>query len=204
MPMTIFGDTKWQCLARGDESLNGKIDNRICHDSPLHWPGDEPYPFGIDPVWHGTKTELTFTNSVKMKMSIILGVIHMNLGIIMSVFNHRYFQDSLSIWFEFLPQLLFLNSLFGYLCFLIIYKWTIDFREDDRGKADLYSVMIDMFLSPGAVEDDGRLYDGQASMQVFLLLIAFASIPLMLLPKPLILRKRHQSGHMVSTEMVNI
>jgi len=204
MPMTIFGDTKWKCLdesgsvrvASGDESLNGKIDNRICHDIPLNWASDEPYPFGLDPIWHGTKTELTFTNSVKMKMSIILGVIHMNLGIIMSVFNHRYFQDSLSIWFEFLPQLLFLNSLFGYLCFLIIYKWTIDFREDDRGRADLYSVMIDMFLSPGAVEDDGRLYDGQASMQVFLLLIAFASIPLMLLPKPLILRKRHQSGHM--------
>ncbi len=41
---------------------------------------------------------------MKMKMSIIMGVIHMNLGILMSLFNNQYFRDSLSIWAEFVPQ----------------------------------------------------------------------------------------------------
>lgn len=213
MPMTIFGDTKWQCLD-GDgfiqRTANGTVDNRICHGFPLNWtagpplddPGKEPYgrmanspyPFGFDPVWHGAKTELTFTNSLKMKMSIILGVIHMDLGIIMSLFNQMYFRDHLSIWCEFVPQFLFLNALFGYLCFMIIYKWTLNWRVVSEGKADLYNVMINMFLQPGTIMSAGRLYSYQGLVQVILVLVAVVSIPWMLLPKPLILRSKHLSG----------
>jgi len=151
-------------------------------------PGSAPYPFGIDPIWHGTKTELPFLNSFKMKMSIIVGVIHMNLGIVCSLFNQMFFKDKLSIFCEFIPQMLFLNSLFGYLSFLITLKWITG------STADLYNIMIYMFLSPGSLDESNRLFPGQAGFQVILVLIALVCIPWMLLPKPMILKKRHEQA----------
>lgn len=41
---------------------------------------------------------------MKMKMSILLGVAHMNLGIVMSLWNNMYFKDRLSTICEFIPQ----------------------------------------------------------------------------------------------------
>lgn len=95
-----------QCFVNGvvDASIT---DMRACPDvkgEVAFPPGMPPYPFGVDPVWHGTKSELPFLNSMKMKMSILLGVVHMNLGIIMSWFNNLYFRDRLSTICEFIPQ----------------------------------------------------------------------------------------------------
>ena len=52
----------------------------------------------MDPVWRGTKTELPYLNSLKMKMSILIGVTHMNLGIIMSLFNNNYFRCNKNVF----------------------------------------------------------------------------------------------------------
>lgn len=95
-----------QCLVDGVVQ-SSVTDLRSCPEvgGEVAFPaGAAPYPFGVDPVWHGTKAELPFLNSMKMKMSILLGVTHMNLGIMMSLVNHMHFRDRLSTLAEFVPQ----------------------------------------------------------------------------------------------------
>ena len=97
-------------------------DMRACpeaHGEVLFVKGASPYPFGVDPVWHGTKSELPFLNSMKMKMSIILGVTHMNLGIVMSLFNNMYFKDRLSTICEFIPQVWAAAKGMSHICALL-------------------------------------------------------------------------------------
>lgn len=179
VPFELFGRSAYACrdLSCRDATTVGLIKVR------------DTYPFGVDPVWHGTRSELPFLNSLKMKMSILLGVAQMNLGIILSYFNATYFRNNLNIWFQFIPQMIFLNSLFGYLSLLIIVKWCTG------SQADLYHVMIYMFLSPTDELGENQLFPGQKTAQLVLLLLALVSVPWMLLPKPFLLKKQHQDRH---------
>jgi len=175
VPFNIFGPSAYACRDAScrDAYSTGLIKVR------------EAYPFGVDPVWHGSRTELPFLNSLKMKLSILIGVTQMNLGIIMSYFNGKFFHNPLNIWYQFVPQIIFLNSLFGYLSLLIIIKWC------SGSQADLYHVMIYMFLSPTDELGENQLFWGQRIVQMVLLLLALVAVPWMLLPKPLLLKRQH-------------
>ncbi|KAJ1909309.1 H(+)-transporting V0 sector ATPase subunit a [Tieghemiomyces parasiticus] len=157
------------------------------------------YPLGLDPNWHGTENMLLFSNSYKMKMSIVFGVIQMSFGIILTVFNHRYFKKAINIYCEFIPQLTFMLCLFGYLTVLIIYKWLVDWNATDASGHLLYNsppgllnTLIFMFLAPGSVKPEDQLYPGQAFVQTVLVLVAVVCVPWMLLTKPLLLRREHK------------
>ncbi|CAK8569052.1 unnamed protein product [Lathyrus sativus] len=179
VPFELFGPTAYGCRDPScrDATTIGLIKVR------------NTYPFGVDPKWHGTRSELPFLNSLKMKMSILLGVSQMNLGIILSYYNAKYFENNINIWHQFVPQMLFLNSLFGYLSLLIIVKWCTG------SQADLYHVMIYMFLSPTDDLGENQLFAGQKFLQIMLLLLALVAVPWMLLPKPFLLKKQHRERH---------
>jgi V-type H+-transporting ATPase subunit a len=61
------------------------------------------YPVGIDPTWHLGINELTFLNSLKMKISVILGVLQMSLGVCMKAFNAVHFGRKMDFFYEFVP-----------------------------------------------------------------------------------------------------
>uniref|UniRef100_A0A674MDZ0 V-type proton ATPase subunit a n=1 Tax=Takifugu rubripes TaxID=31033 RepID=A0A674MDZ0_TAKRU len=150
-----------------------------------------PYPIGIDPIWNIAVNKLTFLNSFKMKMSIILGVIHMLFGVSLSLFNHLYFKKPLNIYLGFIPEVIFMSSLFGYLVILIFYKWVSFTARTSKDAPSLLIAFINMFLFNYNDPSNKPLYSGQMGLQIFLVLIALACVPCMLVVKTLVLRRQH-------------
>uniref|UniRef100_A0A8C3A8L6 V-type proton ATPase subunit a n=1 Tax=Cyclopterus lumpus TaxID=8103 RepID=A0A8C3A8L6_CYCLU len=151
-----------------------------------------PYPFGIDPIWNMAVNRLSFLNSYKMKMSVIIGVIHMSFGVVLSVFNHLHFRQKFNVYLLFLPELLFLLCLFGYLVFMIIYKWLAFDARSSSAAPSILIHFINMFVMQG--KDITPLFPGQVGLQIFLVVIALLSVPVMLLGKPLYLYWLYRGG----------
>ena len=110
------------------------------------------YPVGIDPIWYGTKQELVFLNSFKMKISVILAIAHMTLGIIQKGFNAVYFKDMPKLLNEFLPQLILLLAVFGYMDFLIIVKWNTNYTGHTSEAPSIIVTIVNFFLKGGEVK----------------------------------------------------
>jgi len=162
-----------------------------------------PYVFGLDPIWQVSTNKIMFQNAFKMKMSVLLGVTHMLFGVFMSLWNAIYFKKSLNIFAEFIPQVIFLCGLFGYLCFLILIKWWMYYATMDPAQVansekcapNLIIVFINMMLfnfENKHTEDclTSYLYPGQQYVQMLLVLISVCCVPVMLFVKPLALRKQ--------------
>uniref|UniRef100_A0A8C1JPJ0 V-type proton ATPase subunit a n=1 Tax=Cyprinus carpio TaxID=7962 RepID=A0A8C1JPJ0_CYPCA len=149
-----------------------------------------PYPLGIDPIWNMAVNRLTFLNSYKMKMSVIIGVIHMTFGVVLSVFNHLHFRQKFKIYLLFLPELLFLLCLFGYLVFMIFYKWLAFSVRDSQLAPSILIHFINMFLMQESAT--APLYPGEMALQVFLVVVALLSVPVLLFGKPLYLYWLHR------------
>jgi len=141
--------------------------------------------FGIDPGWIDASNMIIFMNSFKMKMSIILGIAHMSFGVCINVLNDIFFNKKINIFCEFLPEIIMLNSLFGYLCLLIIKKWLTDWTG--AVAPSLLNVLINMVLNPGHVIEEEYIYFGQSIVQVILLLSFIICIFWLLLAKPYVI-----------------
>ncbi|CAJ0579597.1 unnamed protein product, partial [Mesorhabditis spiculigera] len=82
-----------------------------------------PYPFGLDPIWNIAENKLNFMNSMKMKLSVIIGICQMTFGVVLSYQNYKARNSKIEIFTVFIPQMLFMGCIFIYLCLQIIIKW---------------------------------------------------------------------------------
>jgi V-type H+-transporting ATPase subunit a len=81
------------------------------------------YAFGVDPAWSLSPQKLTYTNAIKMRMAVIIGVWHMSMAIVVKGTNAVKEKQWLVLCFEVIGGLIILNGLFGYMDALIILKW---------------------------------------------------------------------------------
>ena len=147
------------------------------------------YPVGLDPSWIGTVNELTYTNSLKMKLSIIVGVLHMMLGIFIRGINNINAKNHTAFYFEFIPQFLFMGLMFGYLISMIFYKWGTDYDSNTHEAPSLLTIMINMAIKLGEIDGkplfESFLGFSQESINRLILFICVLLIPIMLLVKPI-------------------
>ncbi|XP_050502379.1 V-type proton ATPase 116 kDa subunit a 1 isoform X3 [Diabrotica virgifera virgifera] len=180
--------------------------------------GGTPYPIGMDPVWQLAKNKIIFQNSFKMKISIILGILHMLFGVVMSLLNNMYFKDKLSTLAEFIPQIIFLVFLFFYMVILMFIKWFLyyanevdtdeAFRLGTRCAPNVLITFINMILQKETPFEPRcgtyNMYSGQLGFQKFLFACAMFCVPWMLLAKPIVImreRKRTQQYSVTHQQM---
>ncbi|XP_076171994.1 V-type ATPase subunit a family protein Vha100-2 [Ptiloglossa arizonensis] len=200
--VNIFGSS-WQ-ISYNTQTI---LDNDVLQlDPATHDYKQVPYPLGMDPVWVLAENKIIFLNSYKMKLSIIFGVVHMIFGVCMSVINIMFFKRYSSLFFEFLPQVLFLIFLFFYLVVLMFVKWVLyDAASEDKKflptcAPSVLITFINMMLgghTPMAAGCPEYMFPGQASLQLVLVILAVLCIPIMLFGRPvyfLLSRKRKKMG----------
>lgn len=181
MPLGIFGSCYKNVLDEKGEKIGEREKDCV-------------YPIGMDPKWYVSTNELAFVNSLKMKTSVILGIIQMILGIILKGMNDLYFKNYINIIFEFIPQIIFMVFLFGYMIAMIFIKWGTDWSNDTSKAPSIISQLLMIFLNLGSVgpeenktpliyKDDYRI---QEQFQYYLLIISAICVPVMWFPKPII------------------
>ena len=142
-PMGFFGTSRW--LGPGGETCANGEDCELSPELGI-------YPVGIDPIWHVTENKITFFNSLKMKISIVVGVLQMSLGVFLSLLNHLEYKDYKKVVFQFIPEIVFFEGIFGYLVLTIFYKWATDWSCVGDGicqpAPSLLTLLINMFMSP--------------------------------------------------------
>lgn len=84
-----------------------------------------------------------------MKIAVIFGVWQMSIGILLKGTNNLYYRDWIGFFFEFIPQIVIMLALFGFMDMLIVWKWLTDWTGREQYAPSVISTMIDMFLNGG-------------------------------------------------------
>jgi V-type H+-transporting ATPase subunit a len=148
--------------------------------------GPGPYPFGLDPAWHGAANELVFVNSLKMKISVILGVVQMIAGLFFRFGNSIHEGNMVDFFCECCPMMVFMVCFFGFMDYMILYKWVTPMDDPPS--------IINSLIAMGMWQRDSSPMFG-SELPKMLMAVTMLTVPWMLIPKPVILYFRMKQEH---------
>jgi V-type H+-transporting ATPase subunit a len=152
-------------------------------------------PFGMDPVWTISENGINYVNSLKMKIAVILGSVHMLTGVVFKAINYVHKKDYLHFFGVFLPQLLYMGSFLSYLVFLIFYKWNYNWTSSNNSDApSIITMLANILLKYGGVGDD-YLFEGQYYFSYTVIITLVVSIIWMQIVVPLAHKKEDERKH---------
>ena len=123
-----------------------------------------------------------------MKFSIIVGVLQMLLGITIKLINAIYFKNYVDVFFEAIPQLVFMTLIFGYMAICIVIKWLTDWTN--RNPVSIIQLFIEFTSVKEPLYADAKT---QETVQLSFIIVCAISILLMFFPKPLIIYYRQKN-----------
>merc|ERR1719276_672226 len=139
----------------------------------------------------------------------------MMLGVGLRFCNALHDNNTVDLFFECVPMLIFMVCFFGYMDFMIVYKWTHWIGGHDGGLGSWTNAngtmgagasngppgIINSLICMGMQQEDKQpLYEGAIGTEFILFLLTAISVPWILAPKPIIQkiqndRKKYAAKH---------
>lgn len=140
--------------------------------------------FGVDPTWHEATNGMNLLNSLKMKMSVIIGALHMTLGLFLAAMNSVLNNDMLVFYCKVLPRIIAFTCFAGYLSLLVVVKWVFPF------KPSIINTVVLMFTDPFGNKE--MFYPYQRYVQTFMVALFVICLPWMMVSYPVLLFLRNR------------
>merc|ERR1719440_2423699 len=107
-------------------------------------------------------------NSLKMKLSVLFGVLQMTHGVFLRFGNALFFKSKIDFVFECIPMMVFMLCFFGWMDFMVLYKWV---HPIDNAPSIINSLIC---MAMGQ-EDKFPLYDGSVELAQTLMIYTVCS-----------------------------
>jgi len=119
-----------------------------------------------------------------MKISVVLGVSQMILGLLLRFANAVHERNMVDFFCECCPMMVFMICFFGFMDYMILYKWVTSMSDPPS--------IINSLIAMGMWGEDKSAMFGMQTPRL-LMTLSMLTVPWLLIPKPLIIYMRLKS-----------